>query len=609
MQPSLPYFPNIEKKFALDHTNDLKDRLAFLVKSFNSVELISSLSTINVKENLFDSHPEIFTEVPGLQFLIDLCLKNKNDSKSIPTLDDIYIIMNLLDHYFRSIKYSITTDSYENEFDKNMLVFNARMHAMLLSINREKYFFQQDEHIKGIYPHLDNHFEKKFGFTITESIVIFSKIWKEFQEKVSQKYDAIFQKIINSNYTKEKARQFYSTMSENDYLSFIKTINESFTNPRELYVISVPEFCKKYNFSSNKVESYLSYFSCKFGDNNTDENIPFGEFFINCKPLIHLSPDEFFCPVPDLLYWNFPLIIEKIIKDNDGTDSKIWHKLDKHKEKYAIDKIVEFLSRLLPQQQIRRNLYYNFEGKRREVDVLAYFDNKILIFEEKSSSLSPRAKFGRLDRLGSDLEYIIEDAFSQTSDAERYLLSSKIPQFEDSKKRMVLTIENLQKKQIFHINVTLEPLRTLAAILRKLRPLGLFENSKYPWSVYLYDLDIITHILEGKPSFFIHYLEQRIKCQSDETFTQAEEIQLFDWYLSHLNLQPFSSKNESILLLLPTESFSKFDDYFNRDGPKPTINLDKKTRKIIERLQEKQEFGYIDKIIELLNKRSKSFIP
>ena len=60
------------------------------------------------------------------------------------------------------------------------------------------------------------------------------------------------------------------------------------------------------------------------------------------------------------------------------------------------------------------------------------------------------------------------------------------------------------------INITFEPLLSLATGLKKLRSLGLFDENEYPWSINIFDLEILTNHLES-PGVFIHYIENRLK--------------------------------------------------------------------------------------------------
>ena len=67
----------------------------------------------------------------------------------------------------------------------------------------------------------------------------------------------------------------------------------------------------------------------------------------------------------------------------------------------------------------------------------------------------------------------------------------------------------LPKYQFFYVNSTLELLDSLATNLEDLDTLNLFPNQNYPWSVNLYDLDIITDSVKS-PVYFLHYVHQRL---------------------------------------------------------------------------------------------------
>lgn len=613
MNPQLPYFSNMKNKLAIDHTVHLLCNLEYLVQTFDPQELIARLAIMNVLEYEINRRKlDIFTEVPGLQLIIDLCLRNENKSDIIPTEENLLQTLESLEHFFKSLRDYIHSDIDEQkEFDYTLLISSIRMQSMLLSINRERYWKQQEEHIHGIYLKLDERFKKEFGFTLTEALDFSKKLWNDFTEKIKTKNLKALEKTLNPLGNPDFKLEKISKKTQIDINDYVKNLFIAYSNPKELFSHSISEFCNKNNFDLLKFSNYLKLFSVKFGDVKKNPMMPFGEFFINYKPVISSSGDTIFCPIHDILFYNFHIIIDKIVREYKGEKSKIFQSLKDKKKNYIEGKVFSYLTRLFPTICIHKNIFYNFEDKFAEVDLLVIFDNKILIIEAKGGELNPSAKHGEETALKDHLKKNIEKAFKQSSNCKRFLENTETPTFEDANHNVLFKINRVSEMKIFQINVTLEPLGRITGILGKLNVLGLFENGEYPWSVYLYDLDIITHILQY-PSLFLNYIEQRTAVQRDSVFLPIEEKQLFYWYLNFLNLQPFDFPNQGgsfKVLISDPEAFTIFDDYYVNKGKKPRINVDKKTLKLILKQEQKRIFRYSDTVTEILNEYEKNVTP
>jgi hypothetical protein len=76
-------------------------------------------------------------------------------------------------------------------------------------------------------------------------------------------------------------------------------------------------------------------------------------------------------------------------------------------------KIEEFLLRLFPRDAVFKNIFYEYAGKRREIDVPVAYDNKVLIFEAKAKNLGEPSLRGDTERIKNELKELIDDACSK----------------------------------------------------------------------------------------------------------------------------------------------------------------------------------------------------
>ena len=335
--------------------------------------------------------------------------------------------------------------------------------------------------------------------------------------------------------------------------------------------------------------------SCKFGETNKDFNSPLDENAIITKPIINnIDGNKYFSPIPQDLVYNLPLIFESFLEEERQRQTKIWQNYQNIKSKYTEDKIYEYFSRLFPKQSIFKNLRYYYQEQKFEVDVLILYDNKIFIIESKAGAFTEPAKRGAIERLKTDLKKLIEDAYQQGRRVRDYIKSAKTAVFKDKNGKKVLDIKFKPNKiDFFLINVTLEPLMSLATGLKRLQSLGLFEKNEYPWSVNLFELDLITRHIPS-PTIFIHYLEKRLLAQDENIFHAFDELTFFAWYLEKGNFYvPMTDEGKTPnLVSLDGSWVAMFDDHYLYGKDTPQLKIEPDLVKIIRILEVLHPVGY-----------------
>ena len=127
------------------------------------------------------------------------------------------------------------------------------------------------------------------------------------------------------------------------------------------------------------------------------------------------------------------------------------------------------------------------DGCRQFCDVLVLYDRKILILQCKSKTLTHAANIGKdVERLRSDLQKGVKDAFDQGVRARDHLLASA--------------------------------------------ELGLFPDGEPLWSLSLGALDVLTLVLHS-PVHLLHYLNRRLQIERTSFAVHADEMDLLGYYL------------------------------------------------------------------------------
>jgi len=604
--------------------NKIKEELIELIKDVDCIELLCHISFLNsltpqpYSDFFYDKISEdlkVFKDNPSIQFLAGLILKYKNFNGRQLQEGDIRRSVSLINEYFFSYRDHLILQKSEKEkvSEKDGVILISRLQKIIGQINPNLYPFQIDQLINDVFHKLKDYYFDTYGFTPKDAL--------NFSKRIVGRYERLVQKRVReSQGSKKKAekelkesvkgeeirkmfRASYSTKDDEEILNLYYQFI-FFYLPQEIFLFKIDDFCKEENIKKTEsFRNYVNVLSCKFGENEEYESI-LDDNIICTHPIINIDDKYHFSPAFSDLIGQLPLILETLLEPEKLNQSELWERYQKKaKSKFTEDKTCEFLSRVLPNNIFHRNLSYNYKGKEREVDVLFKYDNKIFIIEIKSGNFSKAAQRGAVKRLQSDLKKLIERAYTQGMEVENYIRSTKRAIFKNKKDEETIIDFDETMDSFILINITLEPLMSLSTGLKRLRSLGLFQEDEYPWSVNLFELDIITNHIES-PGIFIHYLESRLKALDKDIFYGIDELAFLSYYLSRGNLYtPLTGDgNEVDLVFLENSLVLDFDRYYLLDGDKPTLEIEDEWKKIIKLLEKfKNNLGHTNVISALLD--------
>lgn len=553
-------------KKILNNREKIKNKIEKLINRYNPKYVLSYIAFLyNFASNGNLEILCLLREKPILQFLIGLYLKNDNYSTKKPDLKKIFKLIQLTSKYFSFFIFSeyLKVESIPTQYI-----------GLIKQVNPEIYPFQLEDFVDNVFSKIDSFFIKKVGFSPKDAI--------DFGKRVVEKIEEKFKSTVN----KLKQNKLQETVLEDIY---------------EVFTFKKDEFYFEEEVDVDKFEKYLKTLSSEFGENKNFDS-PLDENIIFRKPFIHFENDEYFCPLPWILIFGLPRIFEDIISDEKNSQTKTWQRYKEIKSSYVEKKAYEFFARIFPEKNMYRNLKYKFDGENHEyeVDLLILFDNKLLIVESKSKNLTKKAIKGNIQRLKTDLKKIVEDAYEQGKRAVEYIKSSEEAVFT-CKSGKKLQIKSDNYNSFYVINVTLETLMNFATNLKELRKIGLFSENEFPWSVYLFDLDIITKHIEF-PSIFMHYLKERLNAQKENIFQSFDELSFFAWYLEKGNFRVETVENyEKPDLIMLHGWIDIFDEHYLNGGPSPRLKIEYEILEIIKTIEKLETPGFSDVVITLLN--------
>ena len=588
----------------------LKKDLETKLSEFGSFELMANLA---IRE-LFAQHPEFHEaddpigENPLIIFLLGLFLQKNNLKKNEPHPNQVSEILDSVTKYFDSFKWNMMPIDPDDRKDTDSLVVYSRLGKLLDDVNPHCYLNQKHDLVQTIFPSIDDFFKINFGFSVNDTLDYVNKIETMIDKKLHEKAREVHEIVGNARKQIEgdKKDDFLKMLDKDgctleNFISYFSSTHFLWGSKNTL-IINPEKFCKEEGIEDiGKFRKYLNTFSCEIGKQFKDFENPLSDNILFYKPIIKINDDSFFIPKADILHYKIDTLLEYLLNDEKERKTKIWQSYNDMKSKYLENKTYEFLSKIFPEKYLHQNLFYNFESKRFETDLIIIYDEKIFIIESKSNHLPLSAKRGGIDSLEHSLKKIIKKAYDQANIVHRYILSKDIVEFENEKGDKILSINSKETNyDFFYINVTLENLGSIGTNLKELDVLKSFSQKKYPWSVGLYDLDIISDCLP-EPAYFIHYLEQRIKAQNQNIFHSVEEIDFLGYYykIGNFYRELLDPDLKATTISIAPEYFGVLDEHYMLGKKKPELTIPSKLDQLIKNMQKYSQKGFI-KITSLL---------
>lgn len=548
---------------------ELQEDIEKKLENFDKLELLSRYLLMTRTqlsgERVLDG---IIEDYPVFHFCIGLALKHGEGKNTEPSLQDSDDLVWLLQSYFEEyMKFNYLSMRVSNTID-NGLISLSRQHYLINQINKERYPFQTKELLNQTFGYFDDFFTGLIGFNINDAIFFIEKIFQHSEKNTQVR-------IQRCRKIRERNKKFDD-----------KIVQQLFQNSKEIIEIDLVPFCKENDIKDiEKLRAYLDRLSCSFGDGNPTYSLPTHDNLIHKKPIIRYQ-SKYYCVDPDLLFNNLPEIFEGFLENEKKEQSNIWERYKEKKSQFTECKVKEFLLRIFSESDIYDNLYYPFKGKRLETDHIITYCRNFLIIEDKSGLYSIPAKRGGISSIKTDLEKLIVDSYQQGLNCRDYIRSTKIASFEKKNGEHVLDIKfEPHKTHFLVINVTLEHLYSFSTSLKLLDSLKVFQNDEYPWSVSLFELDLITRSITS-PAIFIHYIESRIESQKENySFFAFDEISFLSYYLQNGNFVKYPKKGKMPEFALTPDYIKPFDRHYTHGDSAPKLMIEDEILKIITDLE------------------------
>jgi len=528
--------------------------LIALLNRLDPIKLISQLTLtfLTVPEGQFnDESSDIHKWARWVEFLAGYYLTHdypQNAKKEING-EDLKNIEDLLTKYFSSIAlYSISDrPNTEKDGEIDSVIHLAKNDS--LYVRGESYPHQLQRVTHDIYAQHDDWFTRNLGFTITDALSISRAIIDEYNRRINDEKQSCKERareyvedLIKSGEAKEEERRDLETRIGCYYYFGNSDAILSFTlNGLIRFSGSSREICERY---LKRLSQEFGYRSTNHPDTFNDPHLaPWDYNTLYERPII-LHNNKYFVPITSL----FNEVLLHTFYYDLIADDGYWKKEGERKYGAWLEqKTAEFLKRIFPHSEVLLNPKY--PGGNELCDVLVLHDRNVFIVQCKAKRLRYDSKIGKDSKLiRDDLNKAVKESFDQGIRARDYF--SKNQPAKIMSKHGNLEIDSKQISDIFLLSVTLGSYPHLITRLANINPtLNLFSNSQYPWAISLFDLGVVTELIES-PAILIHYAKRRLAIERTKFKILADEIDLLGYYFSqglYFGTEEFKKLNALLL--------------------------------------------------------------
>jgi hypothetical protein len=302
-------------------------------------------------------------------------------------------------------------------------------------------------------------------------------------------------------------------------------------------------------------QKLLNSLSMKFGENRQWTN-PLDKSNIAIKPIVRAN-EKYYCFLTPHLTRNAIPIIESQLTQSDREKTAY----SDVKGNYFETKTIQLLNKVI-MGKAYHNLFY---PKGNEIDGIIVLNDMIFLIEAKGKKKRIIAGVG--DVLGLTKEDFIAhivDAFDQTKRASEYIQSKEEVEFRDKNGTVILTIRRGNIRKLYQINVCLNNFSKLALDINLVKTWipDMSKIKDYPWIVSIYDLMVISDLLEKETAAFVTYLDERLRVAESSSLEAVDEIDYLGYFLENGNLDtPKDLKSANFTLI--TGFSEKIDRWYS----------------------------------------------
>lgn len=356
-----------------------------------------------------------------------------------------------------------TIKNFKNLFSKKLRdsVFNSE--------NKDDYFVDKN------IVHITYPLEK----TINRLYIIYNSIEKKEWNKIFN-FDfenmialikAIIKRIIIYN-------NFVLANKGKEY-SFYLTKDEIYT------YLTIP---------TNEIDTIIEFISIDLNNINDERD---------CFNLIKFNNDSYtLIFIWDFLYYLYDKIETKIKENSNEKQLSIYYN---NRGKIFEKQCTQEIRLAFKNKEIYKNVYYINEKGKNELDIILIIDNKIIVFECKTTNFDIY-KTNNNEELEYQIISALGKGYKTINNFDQYIKNKDTIELLDNGKKIKL---NLKNKEIIYVCISLNNIEFVQTSIQKLDGKVLKKVNKYPIILNYLDMSSILELASLNPNPILEYFSER----------------------------------------------------------------------------------------------------
>ena len=264
---------------------------------------------------------------------------------------------------------------------------------------------------------------------------------------------------------------------------------------------------KEYNFYLTKDEIY-TYLT--ISTTEIDQIIEFISIDLNyinderdCFNLIKFNNDSYtLIFIWDFLYYLYDKIETKIKENSNEKQLSIYYN---NRGKIFEKQCTQEIKLAFKNKEIYKNVYYINEKGKNELDIILIIDNKIIVFECKTTNFDIY-KTNNNEELEYQIISALGKGYKTINNFDQYIKNKDTIELLDNGKKNEL---NLKNKEIIYVCISLNNIEFVQTSIQKLNGKVLKKVNKYPIILNYLDLSSILDLASLNPDPILEYFSER----------------------------------------------------------------------------------------------------
>ncbi len=349
-------------------------------------------------------------------------------------------------------------------------LFSKKLRDSILNSKNKDYYFVDKNIVHITYP-----LEK----TINRLYFIYNSIGKKEWNKI---FNFDFENMISLIKAIIKRIITYNNLvldNKGEEYNFYLTKDEIYT------YLTIP---------TTEIETIIEFISIDLNNINDERD---------CFNLIKFDNDSYtLIFIWDFLYYLYDKIETKIKENSNEKQLSIYYN---NRGKIFEKQCTQEIKFAFKNKEIYKNVYYINEKGKNELDIILIIDNKIIVFECKTTNFDIY-KTNNNEELEYQIISALGKGYKTINNFDQYLKNKDTIELLDNGKKIQL---NLKNKEIIYVCISLNNIEFVQTSIQKLDDTVLKKVNKYPIILNYLDLSSILDLASLNPDPILKYFGER----------------------------------------------------------------------------------------------------